>query len=46
MKTSNLTKGTMVFGAAVLLSAMLISSCTNTNGKDKDFCKVADAGSG
>ena len=39
MKTSNFTKKTMVLGVAVMLSAMLVSSCTNTNGKDKDFAK-------
>jgi superoxide dismutase, Fe-Mn family len=39
MKTNNFTKGTMVLGAAMMLTALLISSCTNTNGKDKDFEK-------
>ncbi len=39
MKTDNFAQRTLVFSAAVLLSAMLVSSCTNTNGKDKDFSK-------
>ena len=39
MKTNNFATRTLVFSAAVLLSAMLVSSCTNTNGKDKDFSK-------
>ena len=39
MKTNNFTKGTMVLGAAMMLTALLISSCTDTNGKDKDFEK-------
>ncbi|MFN2337322.1 MAG: hypothetical protein ABR560_10175, partial [Bacteroidales bacterium] len=39
MKTDNLAQRTLVFLAAVMLSALLVSSCTNTNGKDKDFAK-------
>jgi Fe-Mn family superoxide dismutase len=39
MKTNKFAQRTLVFSAAVLLSAMLVSSCTNTNGKDKDFSK-------
>jgi superoxide dismutase, Fe-Mn family len=48
MKTNKFTTGTLLFSAAVMLTAVLISSCTNTNGKDKDFAKslmpVADEG--